>query len=151
MALSALFTDAQLEIAAGGASRLLQLSGTLSPTDPAYASFKGEVRAAAQADVYGLAKIAVDPTDPTVPGSGMLQQYCLACAVYWAHAKGAGGVEMPPVVEQARKEAIAALKDLRDGVRTLDTDTDPTSNLGGPTVKVDWPGSVSRRNFGSFC
>ncbi len=150
-ALSPLFTDAQLEIAVGGAPSLVRLARASGPSDPVYAAFKAEVRMAAQADAYGLAKIAVDPTDPTVSGAGLMQQLCVTCGVYWAHSKGSGGQEIPPEVTLARKDAIEALKELRDGSRTLDTGTDPTSNLGAPSVKIRAPGAVIRRNFRSFC
>lgn len=149
--LSNLYSDAQFEIAMGGPQRAVQLAKASGPGDSVYATFKTEVRAAAQADAYGIAKIAVDPTDPTVPGSNLMQQYCLACAVYWAHVKGSGGQEVPEEAKAARKEAIEALKELRTGDRTLDTDTDPTSNLPGGTVSTQRPGAVTRRNFRSFC
>ena len=109
------------------------------------------MRSAAQADVYGLAKIAVDPADPNVPAAGLLQQYCVTCAVYWAHHKGSGGIEVPQDVARARDQAIEALRELRDGGRTLDLAVDPTGRLGGPTVVLSAKGLVTRRNFGSFC
>jgi len=151
MALSDLFTTAQLEIACGGADRLMRLSKARNRSDDAYTGFIAEVRAAAQADAYGLAKIAVDPLDDTVPASGMMQQSCLACAVYWAHYKGSGGQEIPDQVREARTGALDSLRELRDGGRTLDTEGTPTSNAGATLVSLNSTRRLSRTNSGGFC
>ena len=150
-ALSALYTDAQLEVAVGGAANLVRRAGATGPSDAKYTTFKNEVRAAAQADAYGLAKIAVDPTDATVSGAGLMQQLCVTIAVFWSHHKGTGGQEVPVEVTRARDDAIKALMEVRDGVRTLDTDTDPTGNNPlGKSVTLNLDGQVRRGNFGSF-
>ena len=129
----------------------MRLAKARDRSDAAYATFVGEVRAACQADAYGIAKIAVDPLDPAVPAAGLMQQSCLASGVYWAHHKGSGGQEVPDEVKVARTEAIAALKELRDGGRTLDTDTDPVSNSGTSMVTMNSSRRLSRRNTGGYC
>ena len=56
--------------------------------------------------------------------------------LYWMHFWGTGGQEVPAEVSRARDQAIEALKELRDGGRTLDTDTAPTSNTGVKSVSM---------------
>ena len=148
-----LFTQAQLEIAVGGASQLLQLIDRNGTGDLSSASCQGviaEIQRAATGEVLSILQTTFDPSDPNVVGADFVIQSALPIAAFWAWQKGSGGIAVPDEVKNERREAQSAVREARDGMRALATDTDPERNLAGPTVKVNWPGAVCRRNFRSF-
>lgn len=152
MALSDLFTQAQLERVCGGAYRLVELAQASSSVDQAYLDFIAQVRLAAQADVYGLMQVAFDPTDPTVSTSPVAQAHCLSIARYWAWSYGTGGQAIPEDVSRDRTMALEGLTTIRDGQAALGTDTEPTSNAGAKTVTLDSTGTrILRANMRGFC
>lgn len=152
MALSDLFTNAQLEIALGGASRLVQLANAQSVSDAACVAFIAEVRAAADADVYSVVQVPFDITDATVQGAAFLSQAALSIAVFQAWYKGTGGQAVPEQVDKERTVALGRIKELASGERGLGTETEPTSATGVRTVTLDMTGTrILRRNMPGFC
>lgn len=152
MALPDLFTDAQLEVAVGGAKRLLQLSGAASVSDPVYATFKAAVRRVADADVYSLVGPAFATGDTTVQQSPLLAEYSLAIAAYWAHKKGSGGLEIPEGISSGYEEARLGLAEIREGDRALATSDEPTTNLQPQRVDMSANGKGwTRKTWGGFC
>lgn len=155
MGFPALFTQAHLEIATGGADKLLQLADknrTGNINDATVQAFIAEVIRAASGEVYPIVQVAWDPNDPTVTGADALAEAALPIALYWAWHKSTGGVAVPEEVKTARQDAKATLKEMRDGMQALGTTTDPASNAGAKTVDIDSSGKrVLRRNMGGFC
>lgn len=158
MPLADLFSQAELEIACGGADRLVRLAKASSASDAAYTAFIAQVRRAAQGDLYSLIEPSAVITDPNVPLSDFIQSQCLPIGVYWAHHKGTGGQAIPDEVRAAYDRALAALREFRAGDRSLGTETEGARS--GPAHQVDMdatgpsgsPGSGwTRQNFGGFC
>lgn len=119
MALADFFTTAQLEIAMGGAQRVVQLAKATGPSDAVYAAFVAEVKANVNGDVYAITQVAFDVADANLQAAGFLKQKALALACYWAHFSGSGGQEVPEQVVRARDLALAQLRELRDGGTSL--------------------------------
>ncbi len=135
MALPDLFTTAELEIACGGAGNLVRLSKAPNSSSATYTTFVAQVVAIACGDVYSVVSSAFDITTATVQTAALVNQIALARAVYWAHSKGAGGMEMPEWVKQGHVEAGVILDEIRRGTRSLGTQEQPTPAL--TTQEVD--------------
>lgn len=151
MALSNLWTQAQLEIACGGAASLVRLAKAPNASSAVYTDFIAEVRKASQGIVYAIVQVAFDPTDSTVPGADLLQQHCLAVGVYWAYHKGTGGHAIPDDVRRAYDDALAILRELKKGELALGTEDEPTGNHGAETVTVRDSTRALRSNMRGFC
>jgi hypothetical protein len=149
------FTQAQLEIAVGGAADLLKLadkSGTGSLSSASCQAFIAEVQAAAAGEMYSILQVAFDPADSTFPAADFVKQNALTIGVYWAWHKSTGGLAVPEKVETAKDKAIATLEKAKDGFRSLGTADDPTSNAGAENVDLDTTGTrLLRSNMGGFC
>ncbi|HZU84105.1 MAG TPA: hypothetical protein VE987_14350, partial [Polyangiaceae bacterium] len=147
-----LFSDAQLEIAVGGADRLVQLAKAQSYGDPTYQAFVAEVKRAANGRVYAILKVAIDITDPNVALAGAVQQYAIALGVYWAWWMGTGGTALPDEVVKAHDAAIDGLKEIVKGQETIGTEQDPATTLGVKVRSIDAEGvRILRKNLGGFC
>ena len=158
MALSDLFTQAQLEMCIGGAYRLVELAQAKTQSDQKYLDFIAQVRASAQGDVYSIMQVTFDPLDPTVPTSPVAQTYCLSCAVYWAWSYGTGGQAVPDPVVRNRDIAMQALDTIRKGNAALGTSTEPASAAPAHQVDMDATGTSgspgsgwTRAHWGGFC
>lgn len=155
MALPDPFSQAQLEIAVGGQSDLLKLADKTATGDlnsTACQAFIDEVMAAAAGEVLSLLQVAFDPTDPTFQSADFVQQNALVIGVYWAWHKSTGGRAVPADVETAKDKAVATLLQAKDGLRSLGTEDDPTSNAGAENVTLDTTGTrILRSNTGGFC
>lgn len=155
MAFPPLFTQGQLEIAAGGTDKLLQLvdktkSQQLSSV-PCQA-FLAEVQNATLGEVCAILQVAFNPADPTFQGASFVQQNAVTIGLYWTWHKSTGGIAVPPEVKDAREQAIATLKQARDGLQSLGTDVTPESNVGVTSVNlVTSSRRILRRNTGGFC
>lgn len=158
MSLPPPFTQAQLEIAVGGADQLLELAdkrgecGALGLNGAPAQAFIAEVQRAVAGRLYSILQVAFDPTDPMFQGSDFVQQLAVTMGAYWAWHKSTGGIAIPQDVKEANADAEAMLKDTRDGGQGLGTLVDPRSNAGARNVRVDQTGRrVLRKNMGGFC
>ncbi len=155
MAYPAPFTQAQLEIAAGGSADLLQLADKSRTGDLSSAScqaFIAEVQRAAAGQLYSILQIVFDPADPTFQAADFVQQNAVVIGVYWAWHKSTGGKAIPPEVITAKNDAVATLEKAAEGLRSLGTDKTPTSNAGAKTVTIDTTGTrILRDNMRGFC
>lgn len=141
-----LFTTAQLEMAVGGAQELKKLLDK-DRDGVADAALIAAVKALASADVYSIVHPAVDPSDATVQGANLLQEYAVTVGVYWTWSKSTGGIAVPPEVEAAYQKALDALREVREGKRSIGTSTEPASSvvygqvtLNGRWSRDDWKG-----------
>jgi hypothetical protein len=152
MAFPALFTQAQLEVALGGADKLVQLAKASSSSDPVLATFLAEVQAAASGNVYAILQVAFDPNDPNFAAAQYVQQNAVTIGVYWAWHKSTGGTAVPDEVKAAKVEAERELDNTREGLRSLGSDMNPASNAGAEGVNlVTSNRRIMRRNTGGFC
>jgi hypothetical protein len=149
--LAALYTQEQLEIAAGGADELLHLvdkKRTSQLSSAPCQAFLAEVQEAAISDLYSILQIPFNPDDTTVQQSPFVRQNGVTLGLYWTWHKSTGGKAIPDDVKTARVEAIANLKEARESLRTLATSTEPSSSLSSHQVDR---GPWTRRGFGGFC
>lgn len=152
MALADLFTTAQLEIACGGADRLMRLAHARVVGDATYAAFCAEVKALAFGKVRGVIGQAFALRDPTTQTAELLQQYALGVAVYCAHIKGSGGQEVPQGVRDHLEFCMDGLRDIRSGTESLGTETDPATTLRPQQVDMEAGGAGwTRSTWGGFC
>lgn len=151
MALPDLFTTAELEIACGGAGNLVRLAKAPSAASSTYTTFVDQVKAIANGDVYSIVATAFDTTTATVQAAALIQQYALAIGVFWAHSKGTGGMEIPQQVREAYNEARQVFVEIRDGTRSLGTETQPTGALDVQQVDMSAAGrGWTRGTWGGF-
>lgn len=155
MAYPSPFTTAKLAIALGGDEKLLQLvdkQHTEDITSASCVAFIDEIKEAAAGELYSILQVVFDPADAVFQASPHVIQNALTVGVYWAWHKSTGGMAIPPEVKEAKAEAVAALKEARTGLRSLGTETDPTSNAGVKQVDIDATGTrVLRSNMGGYC
>lgn len=155
MAYPDLFTQAQLEVAVGGADKLLELvdkqrTGDLSSTS--CQTYISEIKAAARGEVYSILQVAYDPGSVDMSVAEFVAQNALVIGVYWTWHKSTGGMAVPPEVKEAKADAVKNLTDAKAGTRALGTDADVESNVGHKTVTVDSTGTrVLRQNMSGFC
>ena len=134
-----LVTQAQLEIAVGGPSELLQLadkSGTGSLSSDTCQSFITEVITIASGKIYSLVQVAADPSDPNV-ATAFVVQCAVTAAVYWAWHKSTGGIAVPPDVKEAYRDAIAEMKEYAEGLRAVGSSPTPSTSAGLETIDPD--------------
>jgi len=151
VALPDLYTNAQLEIASGGAARLLQMSKAPTAASQVYSDFLDAVRRAAEADVRSIIGVSYVLSDATLNAAPLISELALTVAVYWAYWKGTGGQAVPDEVKGAYDNARRALGELRDGPRMPGTETEATGAHGIGTVIIDDPTRILRRNMRGFC
>jgi hypothetical protein len=151
-ALPDLFTQAQLEQAAGGADRLVQL-GDRNSDGFVDADWYAEVARAANGEVYSIVGVDLDVRDPNLVAAGVLQEYALDVGVYWAFKKGTGGQVIPPAIVDAYHAAIAALKEFRAGERRIDLVEEPARAAPAGPVEMDPDrhSGYTRKRWGGFC
>lgn len=147
----ALFTQAQLEIAAGGADKLLQLvdktkSGQLASA-PCQA-FIAEVISTASGKIYSVAQIAADVNDPNIV-TPFLIQLAVTAGLYWAWHKSTGGIAVPPDVKDAYKDAIDEVKDYAEGLRAVGATPTPSTSAGLENIDPNPTGNrITRKSLG---
>lgn len=151
MSLPDLFTQAQLEIACGGAPTLMRLAKKTPAEVSEYAAFVAAVRSAAESDVRSLVGVAYVLSDATLNAAPFISELALTIAVYWAHWKGTGGQEVPELVRAAYDNARTSLGELRDGPRMPGTETEAANATGTKLVTLSSASRVSRGNMGGFC
>lgn len=151
MALPDIFTTAELEIACGGAGNLVRLAKAPSAASSTYTTFVEQVKAIANGDVYSIISTAFDITTATVQTAALVEQYALAIGVFWAHQKGTGGMEVPEKVSAAYEQARMVFSEIRDGRRSLGTETQPTGALDVQQVDMSAGGrGWTRSTWGGF-
>lgn len=153
---TSLYTQAQLQVACGGADKLLQLAdrafktGNILATGPQ--TFLLEVANATAGEVNSILEVAFDPNDPVYASAQFVVEYALTLAVYWAWHKSTGGIGVPPEVKDGADKARAALKEAREGLRSLGTSPSAASNAGASTFEIDTTGRrILRKNMFGFC
>lgn len=135
----ALITQAQLEIAVGGPSELLQLadkSGTGALSSDTCQAFITEVITIASGKIYSLVQIAADPNDPNV-ATPFVVQCAVTAGVYWAWHKSTGGIAVPPDVKEAYRDAINEMKEYAEGLRAVGASPTPATSAGLETIDID--------------
>ena len=153
--LPALYVQAQLEIAVGGAKNLRQLVDKNNTGDLASAScqaFLSEVSDFSSSEVYSLVAKGFDPMDPDVQAAKLVRQCAVTFGVYWTWHKSTGGTKIPPDVREARDDARKTITETSQSRSLGDAGSTAGQMMGAATVKVaNIPGSFSRRKMGSFC
>jgi phage gp36-like protein len=147
-----LFTQAQLEQAVGGPDKLRQL-GDRDRDGVLDADWYAEVKRAANGEVYSYLGVDLNVTDPNLAAAGVLQEYALDVAAFWAYKKGTGGQAIPEKIGDAYTLAIASLKEFRAGERRVDLVEEPARAAPAAAVNMD-PDNHSgwtRRRWSGFC
>lgn len=145
MALPHLFTQAQLELACGGAPTLVRLARARDANDPAYAAFIAAIQNIADSWAYSNAQVYAAVSDPTTQTAPILSEMALAVGVWWAHYKGSGGQEIPPGVAEGLRLAKEWFEDLKAGGVSLGTEATPSTSAGLTQVDVDPAGQRMTR------
>jgi hypothetical protein len=151
-----LYTQTQLAVAVGGADKLLELadravkSGQI--TSAGCQQFLSEVLLATSGEVNSILEVAFDPNDPNYANAAFVQEYALTIAVYWTWHKSTGGLSVPKDVRDGADLARSALKEAREGLRSLGTSPATASNAGATSVTIDTTGQrILRTNLNGFC
>ena len=154
-ALPALFTQAQLENAVGGAIALRQLidkNNTGALTSAACQAFLADIYSFASAEVYSLLAKGFDPLDPDTQGAPLVCQCALTIGVYWTWHKSTGGTAIPPEVRDARDDSRKTITETSQSRSLGDAGSQTSTTQGVSSVYVaDLPGSLSRGKMGGFC
>lgn len=153
---TSLYTQAQIQVAVGGADKLLQLADRAFKSNNIASAgcqqFLAEVSAATTGEVNSILQVAFDPNDPVYATAQFVVEYALTIAVYWAWHKSTGGIAVPKETKDGADLARAALKEAREGLRSLGTSPSATSNAGALNVDIDHSGRrILRKNTGGFC
>jgi hypothetical protein len=146
------FSQAQLEIAAGGTAALREIvdkgkTNTLS--SPSCQAALAEIKRAAAGDIYSILQVPFDPNDPTFATADFVQQNAVTIGLYWTWHKSTGGLAIPEEVKAAYVDAVAKLKEARAALRSLGTSQQNAATLGSGQVIPG--GGWGRGNFGGFC
>jgi hypothetical protein len=150
VAFPAPFPQTRLELALGGTDKLVELAKAPGLSDPLVAAFVAEVQSAAAADVFSILQVVWNPADPTFQGSDFVQQNAVTCGIYWAWHKSTGGIAVPTDIKEARAEALQNLKDARQGLLGLGSDTEPSASYDAYQQRSHRHG-WTRRGWGGFC
>src|SRR5205085_11296126 len=122
--------------AVGGAAQLVKL-GDRNMDGAVDADWYAEVARAANGEVYSYIGVDLDVRDPNLVAAGVLQEYALDVAAFWAYKKGTGGQAIPERIVQAYTLAIASLKEFRAGERRIDLVEEPVRAAPAGQVDMD--------------
>lgn len=148
----ALFTQSQLEMAVGGADKLLQLVDKTKTNDLASAdcqTFIAEIITTACSKIYSVAQVAADVTDPNI-ATPFLAQCAVSAGVYWAWHKSTGGIAVPDEIKAAYREAIEEVKQYAEGLRAIGATPTPSTSAGLENIDPDPDGvRLTRTTLGN--
>lgn len=145
-------TQAQIEEACGGASRLVKLAGATNTADSRYAEFIEICQAPANAYIRSLIAKVIDPDDASIAADALLADHEATLTAKLAYRKGTGGQAMPDQLKASVDEFEKWETRVDGGKIAFSSQTAQATNAGVKMVTTDTTGTrVTRRNMGGFC
>jgi hypothetical protein len=146
-----LFIQAQLEMAVGGADKLLQLvdkTGTGDLASGACQAFIAEIISTASGKIYSVAQIAADVNDPNILTPFSVQCGVMA-GVYWTWHKSTGGIAVPDEVKSGYRDTIDEVKEYAAGLRATGGTASPSTSAGLENIDPNPSGHrITRKSLG---